>query len=477
MRAVSLFGASFLCLSTLSCSRSQFAYTACTTNQQCRDAFGWGNVCEEQLCAEVSPQPRCTETYPPDLIQRKSEFQDAIIIGMQFDQSAFEAEMDAAELAVRQVMKNEGLDGRSYGLVKCSNEESSNYDSLDQEEANVLVSEYLANEIGAVAIIGPATSDRVDAAFLAVEPYGTLLMSPTATSPSLTPLDGLTSSYDDPGLLWRTAPPDDLQGKVLSQFMTSQGDRSVAVVVEEGPYGTALGVVFAGHFERDGNTVDQLTYESNNAASLASQLDSAASASVDAVLFISATKDDISEFLTAVATSGFSSKNIYLADGAKDTAIFEDIPGLEASELERIFGTAPAPALGQVYENFKDEYQAKYNRPADQTPYTAFAYDAAWLVIYGTAWSNYNEGLLTGLGVARGLRMISNGSEIDIGPSQWNSLKAQFKEGQTVDVRGASGELDYDSETGETSAPIDVWGVEYDESGNINFPTLETYDP
>jgi branched-chain amino acid transport system substrate-binding protein len=477
MRKITLMTGALLCAATLSCSRSRFAYTPCTTNQQCRDAFGWGHVCEEQLCAEVSPQPRCTETYPPDLIQRKAEFQDAIIIGMQFDESAFEAEMDAAELAVRQVMKNEGLDGRSYGLVKCSNEESSSYDALDQDEANVLVSEYLANEIGAVAIIGPGTSDRVDAAFLAVEPYGTMLMSPTARSPSLTHLDGLTSSYDDPGLLWRTAPPDNLQGEVLAQFMASQGDTSVAVIVEEGPYGTALGVVFAGHFERDGNTVDQLTYESNNADSLADQIDSAASASVDAVLFISATEDDITEFLTAVATSGFSSKNIYLADGAKDTVLFEDIPGLEASELERIFGTAPAPASGQVYQNFKDDYQAKYNRPADQTPYTAFAYDAAWLVIYGTAWSYYNEGLLTGLGVARGLRMISSGSEIDIGPSQWNSLKAQFKEGQTVNVRGASGELDYDSETGETSTPIDVWGVEYDESGNINFPTLETYEP
>ena len=477
MPSIRFITAALLCASTLSCSRSRFAYTPCTTNQQCKDAFGWGNVCEEQLCAEVAPEPRCTDTYPPDLIQRKSEFQDAIIIGMQFDQSAFEAEMDAAELAIRQVMKNEGLDGRSYGLVKCTNEESSSFDALDQDEANVLVSEYLANDIGAVAIIGPATSDRVDAAFLAVEPYGTLLMSPTATSPSLTPLDGLTSSYNNPGLLWRTAPPDDLQGKVLAQFMSSQGDRSVAVIVEEGPYGTALGVVFAGHFEQDGATVDQLTYESNNAASLATQLDSAASASVDAVLFISANKDDITEFLTSVATSGFGSKNIYLADGAKDKDIFEDIPGLEEAELERIFGTAPAPASGQVYENFKDEYVNKYGRPADQTPFTAYAYDAAWLVLYGTAWSHYNEGLLTGLGVARGLRMISSGSEVDIGPSQWNSLKAQFKEGQTVDVRGASGELDYDSETGETSAPIDVWGVEYDSDGRIDFPTLETYDP
>ena len=47
-----------------------------------------------------------------------------------------------------------------------------------------------------------------------------------------------------------------------------------------------------------------------------------------------------------------------------------------------------------------------------------------------------------------------------IGPSAWNSVRAEFEAAQPINVRGASGELDYDAETGETSAPIDVWCVQ-----------------
>ena len=150
--------------------------------------------------------------------------------------------------------------------------------------------------------------------------------------------------------------------------------------------------------------------------------------------------------------------------------------GLSRPSVE---GTAPAPATTQVYNNFADDYRSKYpGFDADQTPYTAYAYDAAWLVIYGTAWAHYNEGSMSGLGVARGLRQISKpgATEIDIGPTQWNALWAQFRIGEQVNVRGASGELDYDPETGETSAPIEVWGV-VQVGGAVGFTTVETFDP
>jgi ABC-type branched-subunit amino acid transport system substrate-binding protein len=470
-----------LAAGSLSCSMSRFAYTPCSTSKQCRDAFGWGFSCnEEQLCDEVLPTPRCKETYPSDLLQRKSDFGDGIIIGLQFDKVDFEAEMNAAELAVHQVMRNEGLAGRPYGLVKCTNEENPEFDSFSQDEANLYVSEYLANEIGVVAIVGPATSDRVDAAYLAVEKYGTLVMSPTATSPSLTELDGVRSSYDDPGLLWRTAPPDDLQGRVLSDYLKREDIKQVALVVEEGPYGTALGVVFSAEFEFDGNTVDQLPFEAKSASDLDRQIDAAASANVDAVLFVSSEKSDSVAFLQAVVDdSNFDTTRIFFADGGKDTDIFDAVTGLDDGVLSRVQGTAPASAQTQVYENFADDYRAKYpGFSADQTPYTAFAYDAAWLVIYGTAWAHYNEGAMTGLGVARGLRQVSKpgSTEIDIGPTTWTTLFAQFENGSQVNVRGASGELDYDTDSGETSAPIEVWGVEA-VGDSYGFVEIETIDP
>ena len=470
-------------LGAVSCSLSRFAFTPCSTNSQCRDAFGWGHVCAEQLCQEVAPIPRCTDTFPTDLIQRIDDFQDRIVIGIQFDQGAFGfgTETLAAQFAIGEVMKKNGLDSRQFAIVTCTNEESSQYDNLTQDEANVMVSEYLADQVGAVAIVGPATSDRVEDAFLAVKPYGTLLMSPTATSPSLTPLDGQDASYNDPGLLWRTAPPDNLQGSELANVMRSDGVDTAVVIVQDGNYGTDLGVIFKAAFEQGGRQATLLPYESASTASLRDKIEAAEDMNVDGVLFISSEKSHTTEFLQVVAdrhgseSVGHTCANpsscifadggagIYLADGGKDEEIFEDVDGVVVI-LDRIKGTAPGQELGPVYEVFADSFDAANSSQglADSTAYTAYAYDAAWLVIYGAAWAHYNEVAVNGLGIARGLRYISDpgGTDVDIGPSAWNSVRAEFEAAQPINVRGASGELDYDAETGETSAPIDVWCVQ-----------------
>jgi branched-chain amino acid transport system substrate-binding protein len=464
-------------LGAVSCSLSRFAFTPCASNRECRDALGWGQVCAEQLCQPVAPIPRCTATFPTDLLQRIDDFEDRIVIGIQFDQSAFATETLAAQFAIGEVMKKNGLDAREFAMVTCTNEESSQYDNLTQDEANVMVSEYLADQVGVAAIIGPATSDRVEDAFLAIEPYGTLLMSPTATSPSLTPLDGQSPDDNNPGLLWRTAPPDDLQGAELSSLMKADGVQTAVVIVQDGNYGTDLGVIFKAAFEKDGSSATLLPYESASIPSLRDKIDTAEGMAVDGVLFISSEKSHTVAFLEVVVDRandvGHTCSNpgscifaeggagIYLADGGKDAEIFEDVDGAEAI-TDRIKGTAPGQDLGPVYEVFKDSFDAANTSGlADSTGYTAYAYDAAWLVIYGAAWAHYNETAISGVGIARGLRSIStlSGADVDVGPSSWNSLRADFGVGREVNVRGASGDLDYDRETGETSAPIDIWCV------------------
>jgi branched-chain amino acid transport system substrate-binding protein len=467
-----------LSMLSMGCSMSRFAYTECDTNQQCRDAFGWGHVCNNQfLCAQVKPELRC-DTYPTDLLQRQDAFQDAVIVGIQFDESTFRAEKQAAELAILQAMANDGLGGSPYGLVQCTSEENAVYDGLTQDEANLAVSEYLADEIGVVGMIGPATSPQVNTAYLHVEKYGTVMISPSATSPALTPIDGLSSSYDSPGLLWRTVPPDDLQGAVLATYLIEKDIQTVAAIYEEGEYGGPLSSVFMDEFSGSGGQVKPLAYQSDSSQSLQDAFDRVAAQ--DAVLFVSSTKPDTISFLEEVVDGTFDDKPIFLADGGQDLAIFDAVDGIE-SRLEQIVGSAPA-SEGDGYESFAAEYTSKYGEDPKQTPYTGRAYDAAWLLIYGTAWSRHQEsmdGAITGLGVARGLRMISdpNGPEIRTGRSDWNLLQAQFEQGNTVNVQGASGPLDFDSETGETTSPIDIWTIVVNGNGDLVVSILKTYDP
>jgi len=400
-------------------------------------------------------------------------------LGIQFDKSAFRAEMQAAELAVLQVMANDGLDGTRYGLIQCTNEENPAYDSMTQDEANLAMSVYLADEIGVVGMVGPATSSRVNSAYLAIEPFGTLLISPSATSPALTDLDGVDSTYDSPGLLWRTVPPDDLQGEVLAQHMWNQDISRVAAVYENGEYGGALIRVFMEAFEALGGSTVPLPFAPNNSDEFRAAI--ADVGAQDAILFVSSNKADTTRFLEEVVNNEFENRPVFLSDGGQDVELFDDVAGIEA-RLEQISGTAPSSEQTVVDEGFAAEYSSKYGEPADQTPYTGRAYDAAWLLIYGTAWSHYQESLqggISGLGAARGLRMISdpNAPEIDVGPTQWNSLRAQFELGNRVNVRGASGALDFDPENGETSSAIDIWQMAEDDSGRLYVPILDTYQP
>ena len=119
---------------------------------------------------------------------------------------------------------------------------------------------------------------------------------------------------------------------------------------------------------------------------------------------------------------------IYLADGGKDLGIFESVSGIRRV-LDRIHGTAPAHELGSVYNVFADNFDAKWGAgTADSTPFTSYAYDAAWLVIYGSAWAHYNEAAIDGLGIARGLRRIGEKqdgtTQVDVGRSSLEQQRA-----------------------------------------------------
>lgn len=457
------------------CSLGRYDYQECSSNLECREAFGWGSICgAEALCETTTLPARCPTVWPEDLFSNREAHLDDIVFGSTMDLSAFEPETKGFRLAMIQATENEGLEGRDFGIIECSSEENFDYDNLSQDEANVYVAEYLANEIGVPAILGPDTSGRTEAAFLAVEQYGTFVISASATSPALTELDGSESTESDPGLLWRTAPPDSLQGRVMALYLERELlAQQVAVVYQEGPYGEGLQEAFYDNFANSEGVTLLPFINSGDIGDLASQV---GTSGVEQVIFISSEKSDVSDFLVAAATiSAFEGIGIFLADGAYDTAILEAAASAEPL-FDQVFGTRPTFIPGGVYDSFAAAYAAEYDgADAGSTAFAPYAYDAAWLAVYGAAWSEHQEGGIHGLGIARGMRKISNGDEIEVRPTSWNAVKARFESGERIDVVGASGSLDYDPSTGETSAPIEVWGV--DTSSGFGFYTVETYDP
>lgn len=449
--------ASFGLATSLGCSVIGTAdYEECTTAVDCRASFGFGSVCgSDGLCAAATQAARCAQTYPEDLWDERAKYKDAIVLGSLMDRSSVThaARERSSQLAVKQVNLEGGLEGKDFAVVYCTYEASLDFDDLTPPEAALANARYLAEELGVPAILGPAGSGDTSAVYQALAGSGTLVISPSATSPALTDLDPPASDAA-PGLLWRTAPPDTLQGPVIAADMTTRLLSEVFLIAQKGAYGEGLATVFQDAFP---GTVTLRVFGSENERT--AMITEGAGATATEVLFISSTQADVIAFLTTAGQNpGYASKTFFLTDAAANKEVIDGSPpGL----YERIRGTRPTPvnAADPVFNNFSGAYASEYSEDVKAFSFTAHMYDATWLVFYGSASSHVTSGEITGLGIAQGLRRLSAGKAFDVAPLSWGGIQQELRNGGNVNLQGASGTLDYDPMTEETTADIQVWVI------------------
>ncbi len=461
----------FVALAALAggCTLTRTDVSECESSAECHAAFGVGHVCNgDGLCDEVEPPPRCTQTYPAGLFENRYQERTRIVLGNLMDRSneTHVARERSAQLAYEQANGEDGVDDREFGAVFCTIEENPDLDDLSRSDAAVAAARFLADAVGVPAIVGPAASGDTQAVFQSLAGSGVLVISPSATSPALTDLDPETVSNDAPGLLWRTAPSDGLQGAVIADDMLGPGTgrvaavSSVAVIHETGAYGEGLFEVFARAFMDGGGQVDALRpFEDDG--QLADAIADIGDSSVEEVLFISSQPDDISAFLNSASQlPGYDDKGIFLTDAAANPDV---LSAANPARFDQVRGTRPAPLdEGQdlVYASFIAAYTAKFQQDVRTYSFAANAYDAAWLLVYGAAWALFREDGLTGLNMARGLRRVSNGESIEVRPAGWVAAQQEFREGRSINAAGASGPIDYDPDTEETAADIEVWEIQ-----------------
>jgi len=449
------------------CSTQTTDIQKCETNATCRDSFGLGYVCNAGYCEQSQGQARCVSSFPEGLLTQQST-DGIIVIGNLMDRSlaTHRARERAARLALKIINEQGGIDGTQVGIVFCTIEEDSEFDDMTRQDAAVATAHYLVDTLGVPAIIGPPSSGDTQAVFLALDGTDTLVISPSATSPALTALDPPVVDDENPGLLWRTAPPDSLQGRAIAYDMGEPGtDRTalvdtVAVIAETGPYGDELANVFSTEFANTyGGNPMMLSYSSPT--TLNEKIVDAALGSFDEVLFISSQTADVIAFMDAAASLlGFDNKGIFLTDsGANQDVIFD----ANAGRFPQVRGTRQAPrdeARDPVFASFIAGYSTEYGEDAREFSFTANAYDAAWLVAYGLAWATFHEDNLGGKSIARGLRRMSSGMRIELRGGDWQKGLTELRNRNSIDVSGASGELDYDPVTEETTSNIEIWKID-----------------
>ena len=455
----------------------------CEDNDECRSTFGAGHVCgDEGYCTPLVLPPRCSTTYPSDLFEG-DRYTNTIVFGSMFDHALASqtGRLKAMQLAELGANDFGGLDNAIFGAVHCdltsgAGIEAANRlyaDGLNQSDAAMEVAEFLVTDLGVPAILGPSASNDVIGTFTdIVEGSGTLMISPAGTSSAVGPLEVGPFSDLAPGMLWRTSASDAILGAATAQDMLARGVDEIVIIAVQG-YGTTLGTAIQGAFvQGGGSTANLISYEDSNDSDRRSRIIQAGEnyPNADEFVFVSSITQDMSDFIEIASTNnGYQDRSVFLSVAAANIDFINSSPpdffGNFAAQPEadppqyRFRTVRYATPEGNTYNNFISLYAGTFNEDPSGLSFTAHAYDATWMLMYGSAWSVQSEGRVSGLGIARGLRRLSAGGTLEVGPATWEVARESMLAGLGVDIIGASGALDYDPETEETIAPAEVLAV------------------
>jgi branched-chain amino acid transport system substrate-binding protein len=326
----------------------------------------------------------------------------------------------------------------------------------------------LAELFHAVAVVGPDTSDElISGVGPVVAQYKIPVISPGATSSSIT-------SYADGGLIWRTAPSDDLQSAVLAQIVPATPTDTLDLVSVDSSYAAGLAAGFLRHWT--GVVETSISFKSGDVAGAVARMGSPKNALLIA-------DSDAPALLQAVrAAPNLAATQFFMTEGAVGPNLWGDAP-YNFTFLGRFRGTAPGlkPAdavSGPIYNAFHAAYVAAWTtEEPNDTAFVASAYDSFFSITLATAAAGDDR---SGAAIVANLgRLSSSGARsISVGPGGFGAALGELVGGRDVNLQGASGPIDFDALTGDVrTAPISIWNIKSDATGKPTFAIASVITP
>ncbi|HEY0092875.1 MAG TPA: ABC transporter substrate-binding protein, partial [Archangium sp.] len=387
------------------------------------------------------------------------------------DESDVQA-LNAALLALED-FNQRGFGGKKIALHLCDT-------AGDAERTKKQVS-WLVDEKKVAAILTAGSSQTLSATAVTV-PANVLTLSYSASSPELTSLPDAPTSGGTTGLLWRTAPSDAIQGRVIADLLRTDTARfgtvaRVGILYVNDPYGQGLNnAIFAQlgkaapsmtvkgfSYPRRGDVKTALTQLNDFRPDITVLMAFAD----DAVVILKEASTLTNLKRGSTTTTGH---RWFFSDSVKDVALLGDAQVRDLAQ--GYYGTAPAQGAGQAFQAFKDAFENKNQKDPSAYAYTSNAYDAMYLLELATAYSLGTTGAVTGPKMAEGLTKLSTGTnKTELTNSNFTYLASELAAGRSVNVEGASGPLDFDL-AGEAPAPIELWQVQ-----GGSFASIEQRNP
>jgi branched-chain amino acid transport system substrate-binding protein len=473
------------------CGPQKTCVFACQTNRNCIDKLGVDAIChhDDRTCAPLLSQD-CQKLHmdPGDLDR------DPVVLGILLPVTGPNAASmvppeNAVELARREIQQAaEGLPplaagGKPRPLV---------FLTCTDDDDPIRAARHLSEVVRVPAIIGPAFSGVTTSVAKEVTiPEKVLVMSPSATSPTL-------SDLADDGLVWRTCPSDVFQSVAMSGLIEKYVDPEirttymldkatdklrVAVVHKGDAYGAGLAASIFKTIQFNGtnaatNKPDfyvQIDYgdpaKFTDAELKAKRADAVKQilAFKPHILIEIGTAEAVTEIFTPIETgwseTSFRPRHV-VSDGMQIPEIVTAING-NAELRKRVFGTI-AGTTGGNFDIFRNAYGVAFKDGSTPDSYAASAYDGAYLLAFAIAGVGSQK--LDGKAIDAALhKVVNKKTPINVGQMDLNNgYKAMAGDG--IDFNGASDPLDFDVTRGEAPADIQVWCV--DAKGGFKYTGL-----
>ena len=190
--------------------------------------------------------------------------------------------------------------------------------------------ERLITAEGVNAIMGADCSGVTGAILSNVAlPNGTVMISPSATSPGL-------STAEDNGLFFRTAPSDARQGVIMTNILQDRGVSEVALTYTNNDYGKGLADAFQSSFEAAGGSVTISAAHEDGKADYSAEVGALASAGGE-VLVVAGYVDQGGSGVIRSALDSGAFDTFYVPDGMVGAKLNENF----GDELNGSFGAYP----------------------------------------------------------------------------------------------------------------------------------------
>ena len=329
------------------------------------------------------------------------------------------------------------------------------------------------------AIVGPIFSEQVIAVAEAVTiPAGTFLITPAATSKAITTL------VDD-NLVWRPISSDVYQANALADRVLELEPKvaRVAMLGKADAYGKGIISDVTKRLSKLlGNGFKTFEYPdpvslppdelANQYAAILGEAWSTKGMHPDTLLF-AGTSEVVGLVLGIMNV--WNSENplptpprfiVTHAAVPSMEAIVNAAPDpIKATLMANLEGVAPDVLDPQNYESFNIRYKLRFN-DSEAITTSSLAYDAALVTIFSMAAIPQGDAV-TGAAIASKVAKLvdSNGPKVSFGDVDGTELlfikeaHNALVSGGTVDLKGVSGELDFDLTTGEVRTNVIGWGV------------------